>query len=604
MFTKYIDAKQPNHGAPTVNKGLPVTKPAQPSVNNESTNGKPRIALCGLAKNENLYIREWVEYYLKLGVDTIFLYDNNDIDGEKFDEVIPDYILNGKVVICDVRGKEKAFRNATHKLLQETVYEECYNKNKTKYDWFFFFDIDEFLYIVDGNDAKKFLSLPRFKNVTTILVNWKNYGDSGNVRYEDRPVQERFTTPGYDVKWLRPNTQCKTILRGGNKKLTSTHTHKLQIEGSVMSNSDGKILNISRIMSLGPEIDAKTYKSAYLKHYVTKTIEEYLIRYTGRGKIGKYNNKNAKDIIKYSLSEVANNFFMINEKTQEKLAVIKEYESGNLILGQQQKNESGSELAGKSESNSKKQEGNKVIVSLTSYKPRLKTLHMVINSLLANTMKPYKIVLTVYKGDEAYITKEIRKLEEDGKVEIIITDEDLKPHKKYFYTMQKYPDMPIITVDDDVIYQKNLISLLYNGYLKYPGCVCCLRSRNMSFYNKKIRPYKYWKVVVGKSGPSQLLVPTGVGGVIYPPGYLKNYDIEDIKRFINTDDFYLYYLTIKNGMKNVQLDGLERLKLIDGSQKVALFSTVNNINSTDSGNDKAIKELITNRLIKNETIKP
>ena len=32
---------------------------------------------------ENKYIREFVEFYEKHGVDKIFLYDNNDIDGEK-----------------------------------------------------------------------------------------------------------------------------------------------------------------------------------------------------------------------------------------------------------------------------------------------------------------------------------------------------------------------------------------------------------------------------------------------------------------------------------------------------------------------------------------
>lgn len=586
MFTKYIESKQPKQAAPVKNIEPPVIKKVQPTVKVAlPTNNNPRIALCGLAKNENLYIREWVEYYLKIGVDTIFLYDNNDTDGERFEEVINDYITSGKVVIRDVRGKEKAFRNDEHKLLQETVYQECYNKNKTKYDWFFFFDIDEFLYITNGESAKKFLSLPKFRGVTTILVNWMNYGDSGNIRYSDKPVQERFTKPGYDVKWLRPNSQCKTILRGGNKRLISTHTHKLQIEGSVIANADGKILDKIKITKLGADIDVKTYKSAYIKHYVTKTIEEYLIRYIGRGKIDKEKAKNLEDVKRYSLSEVVDNFFAINEKTQEKLNVVKEFKDGNISAHKD------------------KNIDRRVIVSLTSYKPRMGKLHDVINSLLNNTMKPYKVILTLYKGDEQYITKEIKQLESDKKIEIILTDEDLKPHKKYLYAMKKYPDVPIITVDDDVIYQSNLIEKLYNGYLKHPGCVCCMRGRSISFSNKKITPYKNWKLITGELGPSEFILPTGVGGVIYPPNYLKDYSMDDIKKFINVDDFYLYYLTIKNGLKNVQLSGLEKLKYVDGSQEVALYSTVNNANSLNNGNDVAAKELIVDRLINNGIIK-
>ena len=55
----------------------------------QSLNKYPlNIALCAIAKNENLYIREWVEHYKNIGVSKIFLYDNNDIDGERFEEVI------------------------------------------------------------------------------------------------------------------------------------------------------------------------------------------------------------------------------------------------------------------------------------------------------------------------------------------------------------------------------------------------------------------------------------------------------------------------------------------------------------------------------------
>ncbi len=41
---------------------------------------------------ENDYIRFFVEYYKNLHFDKIFIYDNNDIDGEKFEDVINDYI--------------------------------------------------------------------------------------------------------------------------------------------------------------------------------------------------------------------------------------------------------------------------------------------------------------------------------------------------------------------------------------------------------------------------------------------------------------------------------------------------------------------------------
>ena len=49
---------------------------------------KIKICICTIAKNENRYIKEYVEYYKKYGVDKIYLYDNNNPNGERFEEVI------------------------------------------------------------------------------------------------------------------------------------------------------------------------------------------------------------------------------------------------------------------------------------------------------------------------------------------------------------------------------------------------------------------------------------------------------------------------------------------------------------------------------------
>ena len=65
---------------------------------------KLNICICSIGKNENLYIREFLEYYILLGIDKIFIYDNNDIEGESFEDVLEDYINNKNVEIIDVRG--------------------------------------------------------------------------------------------------------------------------------------------------------------------------------------------------------------------------------------------------------------------------------------------------------------------------------------------------------------------------------------------------------------------------------------------------------------------------------------------------------------------
>lgn len=94
------------------------------------------------------------------------------------------------------------------------------------------------------------------------------------------------------------------------------------------------------------------------------------------------------------------------------------------------------------------------IVSLTSHtKSRLEQLpKFLFNSLLKYNKTNFKVVLTLYKDDIQYITKDLQALIDNNLIELIVAEENLKSHLKYFYVMQKYKDLPIITIDDDIVY--------------------------------------------------------------------------------------------------------------------------------------------------------
>jgi len=64
-----------------------------------------KTAICCIACQENDYIHEWVDYYYKLGITHIYLYDNNKSfeANEKFDDVISDYIEKEFVTVIDKR---------------------------------------------------------------------------------------------------------------------------------------------------------------------------------------------------------------------------------------------------------------------------------------------------------------------------------------------------------------------------------------------------------------------------------------------------------------------------------------------------------------------
>lgn len=192
------------------------------------------------------------------------------------------------------------------------------------------------------------------------------------------------------------------------------------------------------------------------------------------------------------------------------------------------------------------------IVSLTSYGIRLQKINKTLNSLLNQSIKPYKIVLTIYKGDILNITNETKDLLNSSDIfDLIICDIDIAPHKKYFYSMQKYKNYAVITVDDDVEYTNDLCESLYNSYKKHPNDVSARRVHLIKRdKDGNPIPYNKWKNDCRDITGNKDLFATGVGGIIYPPNAfnLSDNNIYDIKRCLYADDIYLKYLENKNNM--------------------------------------------------------
>ena len=127
---------------------------------------KLKVLLCTIGKEENKYIKEFVNHYRKLKIEKIILYDNNDINGENFKDILNKEIFNNFVEIINFRG----FKNPQVKAVFN-----CYKNYSKKYDWIAFYDIDEFLQIRNYNNINKFLSLPKFKKCQSIIINWRYY---------------------------------------------------------------------------------------------------------------------------------------------------------------------------------------------------------------------------------------------------------------------------------------------------------------------------------------------------------------------------------------------------------------------------------------------
>lgn len=79
-------------------------------------------------------------------------------------------------------------------------------------------------------------------------------------------------------------------------------------------------------------------------------------------------------------------------------------------------------------------------------------------------------------------------------IQIEWTPDDLRPHKKYYYAMQKWPEDIIVTVDDDILCPPDMLERLCRSYQRWPHAVSTLRAHLMQFGQEGyLQPYGLWR---------------------------------------------------------------------------------------------------------------
>ncbi len=197
-----------------------------------------------------------------------------------------------------------------------------------------------------------------------------------------------------------------------------------------------------------------------------------------------------------------------------------------------------------------------VIVSLTTYPARINTVWITIASLLKQTYKPAKIILYLsieqFPDGEDSLPSNLIKLKKRG-LDIVFVEDDLKPHKKYYYALTEYKDKSVVTADDDVFYPEKHLEKMVMASRKYPNAVICARSHEITFDDNQtsgFAPYNTWKEVLVEK-PSAKMIPIGCNGVLYKREFFDDelFDKDKIKKYsLYTDDLWLKVMEIKNNI--------------------------------------------------------
>ncbi|MEZ9047403.1 glycosyl transferase [Vibrio cyclitrophicus] len=195
-----------------------------------------------------------------------------------------------------------------------------------------------------------------------------------------------------------------------------------------------------------------------------------------------------------------------------------------------------------------------LVVSLTTYNKRVKDVFLVIESLGRQTKKAGKIILWLDKQEfDSDNLPLILKSQVSRGLTIKFCD-NLKSYKKLLPTIDCFYDANIITVDDDVLYPYYFIENLLLESTRYPDTVVCYRAHKMlRDANGNIQPYKMWEHKTSITEPGFDIFPTGIGGVLYPPGVLhkKCLDYNQALQLApNADDVWFKAMTTMAGNKS------------------------------------------------------
>jgi hypothetical protein len=198
-----------------------------------------KVALICVARNEDNYIKEWVEYNKKLGFDHIYILQN--------------------FWQCDIEDPSVIKIDCNYNQPQCRAYEDFMRGYGHNYDWVAIFDCDEFLVLKKHKDIKEFLS--DYPDLNGIGINWVLFGNNDLEKVEDGEysVIKRFTKRQASI-----NIHVKSIIRPSANFTIDIHaprqaiihdTHRNHINSPFNPNGSDEI--------------------AQLNHYFCKTQEEF-----------------------------------------------------------------------------------------------------------------------------------------------------------------------------------------------------------------------------------------------------------------------------------------------------------------------------------------
>lgn len=209
---------------------------------------------------EDHYLAEWLEYHRCVGVDHVYLYDNDG--GERARRIYARYVEAGFVTVHRWPARPKSLLHGNFKV---RCYPHCIAHHRDECVWLLKIDVDEFLVPVDGaGDVKDALRRYDPQEVRGIRVPRFNFGDNGHRARPPGLVIESYTRR--EARWSNHKDIASVRHLDSNRYKQSSHHFRY------------------RLAAYGRRyVREAEVRGLRIHHYYTKSLEEYLERQNPSG---------------------------------------------------------------------------------------------------------------------------------------------------------------------------------------------------------------------------------------------------------------------------------------------------------------------------------
>jgi hypothetical protein len=244
-------------------------------LSRQSLKSRYRACVLATARNEGLYILEWLAHHKALGFEHFFIYTNNNSD--RSEGLLESLARAGQITLIKNQvgpgfgAQVKAYCHALQMLPEITEYE-----------WTLVIDLDEYLVINETfSNLADYLNWCERGDVDVIAFNWFVLGSNGETHWREAPMRARFPSRG-----RKPDDGChvspliKSMFRTTRCPVSMPH-HPTPYRDESFSFRTSSMAQYAYDVSAGPGMSSRPdVNIAQINHYFYKSNEEFLLKFS------------------------------------------------------------------------------------------------------------------------------------------------------------------------------------------------------------------------------------------------------------------------------------------------------------------------------------